>query len=94
MRLYSRTLKWLLAINVVLGIATIVVAFVADRQTIIDLCIGGSTDPDVKHNCEQTSRNTLGFALLIMVVVQWIVQLCESFVLFVCLSPYLFGLEG
>ena len=77
-RLYSRTLKWLLAINVVLGIAAIVLAFVADRQTIVDICTGGSTDSDVVRECGRTSTKVYRYSLLVMIVVQWIVQLCAS----------------
>lgn len=71
-RVYSRTLKWLFAISVVFGIAAIVTAFLADRHTFI------CTNPDIKQNCEQMSRYFSGFVILIVIVVNWIVHLCES----------------
>ncbi|EJD07992.1 uncharacterized protein FOMMEDRAFT_116419 [Fomitiporia mediterranea MF3/22] len=77
-RVFSSTLNWLLGINIIAGIASIVLLFISDKQKIIDSCINGSTDQDVINFCNHVDRYK--WTMLGFIVFNWAVQLYECII--------------
>ncbi|KAL5531924.1 hypothetical protein ACEPAF_5487 [Sanghuangporus sanghuang] len=74
-RIFSRTLNWLLAINIIAGIATTVLLFIANKQEVIDACKDGSTDQNVIDTCNH--YNTHRYVIIALIVLGWAVQFYE-----------------
>ena len=74
-RIFSRTLNWLFAVNVISGIATIILLFVANKQEVIDACINGSTDQHVIDVCND--YDTYRYVMIVLIVFGWTLHFCK-----------------
>ncbi|KAL5521330.1 hypothetical protein ACEPAG_9254 [Sanghuangporus baumii] len=74
-RIFSRTLNWLLGINVIAGIATIVLLFIVNKQEVINTCMDGSTDQNVLDTCNH--YDTYRYVMIALIVLGWVVQFYE-----------------
>ena len=73
---YSFYLGWSIGVQLVIDGIYLYAFFSQSRQSLIDRCIGGSTDSDIRHICEQ-SFNTNRWSLIVGMVIGLIIQLCE-----------------
>ncbi|KLO13638.1 hypothetical protein SCHPADRAFT_903970 [Schizopora paradoxa] len=71
--IYSTALNWLLGLSVLSGIAYIVLMFTMSKSKFIDTCINGSTDQNIKDECQHV--NEIRFIAVGWLVFNWIIHL-------------------
>ena len=75
---YAFYMRWSIGVQLVIDGLYLWAFFSQSRQTLIDRCVEGSTDQEVKNICEQ-SFDTGKWTLVIGMVVGLIIQICECF---------------
>lgn len=73
---YAFYLSWSLGVQLVIDGIYLWAFFSQSRQELIDRCIDGSTDQDVRNICDN-SFNTGKWSLVAGIVIGLIIQLCE-----------------
>jgi len=71
--IYSTALNWLLAISIGAGVAYIILMFRMSKSKFIETCENGSTDQDVKNECQNV--NEVRFVAVGWLVFNWIIHL-------------------
>jgi hypothetical protein len=69
-------LGWSIGVQLVLDGIYLYAFFSQSRQSLIDRCIDGSTDSDVRRICDQ-SFNANKWSLVVGMVIGLVIQLCE-----------------
>ena len=77
---YSLHLGRALGIQVVIDIIQLVLFFSHSRQTLIDNCIDGSTDQEVKNICDN-SFDASKWSIVASMIIGLLVQFCEFSIL-------------
>jgi hypothetical protein len=81
LRAYAYFLTYSIGVKIIIDVAFVWAFFSQSRESLIDRCIAGSTDQDVKDICG-TWFDTGKWTFFVSVVFGLIIQLCEF-----CFSP-------
>jgi hypothetical protein len=78
---YAYFLSYSIGVQIVIDVAYVWAFFSQSRASLVDRCIDGSTDQEVKNICDK-SFDTGKWTFLVSVVIGLTIQLCEF-----CFSP-------
>jgi hypothetical protein len=81
LRAYAYFLTYSIVVKIIVNVAYVWAFFSQSRQSLVDRCIAGSTDQDVKDICD-AEFDTGKWTVLANVVISLIIQVCEF-----CFSP-------
>ena len=76
LRAYAYFLTYSIVVKIIVNVAYVWAFFSQSRQSLVDRCIAGSTDQDVKDICD-AEFDTGKWTVLANVVISLIIQVCE-----------------